>query len=156
MPLWRSVISRFLIGLGIGIGLSAAHARSGIDLHAAMLRLLIPIKRLALLVPLLSGLAASPALAGSVTGTVTITIQAPLKVVFSPLVPTVLCTAAAGTVVATLSTTGGDGSAASFTASGGDTADFAVSGANVVVGPNGIAAASCGATENLTVAATQP
>ena len=120
MPLWPSVISRFLMGLSIGIGISAAQAAS------------------------------------SVTGTVTITLQAPLKVVFAPTAPTVACTAAPGTVVATLSTTGGDGSPASFTATGGDTDDFAVSGSNVVVGPNGVAAASCGATENLSVAATQP
>jgi hypothetical protein len=105
--------------------------------------------------------AAPHAHAGSVTGSVTITIQQLLKLVFTPAAPTVLCNAPAGTVVAALSTTGGDGNAVTYTATGGDTADFAVNGTNVVVGPNGIAAANCPpagqtTTENVTIQATQP
>lgn len=99
--------------------------------------------------------------AGSVTGTVTITIQPAFKLVFTAAAPTIACNAPAGTVVAALGTTGGDGNASTFTATGGDTSDFTVNGTNVVVGPNGIAAANCPPanqtnTENLTVTATQP
>ena len=105
--------------------------------------------------------AAPHAHAGSVTGSVTITIQQPLKLVFTPAAPTVSCNAPAGTVLSALSTTGGDGNAVAYTATGGDTADFTVNGTNVVVGPNGIAAANCPpagqtTTENLTITATQP
>jgi len=105
--------------------------------------------------------AAPHAHAGSVTGSVTITIQQPLKLVFTPAAPTVPCNAPAGTVLSALSTTGGDGNAVAYTATGGDTADFTVNGTNVVVGPNGIAAANCPpagqtTTENLTITATQP
>jgi hypothetical protein len=109
------------------------------------------------LVPLLLvGLLASPAFAGTATGSLEVTIQAPFAEVCTPGAPTIACNAPAGTVVAAITTTGGDGNTATFTATGGDTTDFAVSGSNVVVGPNGIAAADCGKTNNLTITATQP
>ena len=100
--------------------------------------------------------AAPHAHAGSVTGAVTITIQQPLELVFTPAAPTVPCNAPAGTVLSAASTTGGDGNASTFTATGGDTADFAVQGTNIVVGTNGINPANCGTTQNLTIQATQP
>jgi hypothetical protein len=108
---------------------------------------------------LLLGAPAAPissAWAGSVTGTLPITIQAPLAVVFTPAEGMIACNAPAGAVVSAISVTGGDGNPATFTASGGDTSDFAVSGSNVVVGANGIAAAHCGQTLNVTVGASQP
>ena len=94
--------------------------------------------------------------AGSVTGTATITIQAPLGVLFTPPNPSILCNALAGSLVTAISVTGGSGSPATYALTGGDTTDFAVNGANVVVGPNGIAAANCGKTNNITITATQP
>jgi len=106
-------------------------------------------------------LVAAPAFAGSVTLDVPITIQSPPKIALNPPVPSVVCTAPAATVVAGLSLTGGDGNPATYTATGGDTADFSVSGSNLVVGANGIAAANCpppGQTnvENISIKADQP
>jgi hypothetical protein len=49
---------------------------------------------------------ASPALAGSITTSLQITIQAPFVLVFTPPAPTLACTAAAGTVVTALSLRG--------------------------------------------------
>ena len=101
--------------------------------------------------------AAPHAHAGSVTGSVTITIQQPLKLVFTPAAPTVSCNAPAGTVLSAASTTGGDGNASTFTATGGDTADFRLRPSGViVVGPNGISPANCGTNQSLTITATQP
>jgi len=104
---------------------------------------------------------AGHAFAGSVTLSVPITIQAPLNIVVTPPAPSIVCNALAGTVVAGLSATGGDGNTSTYSATGGDTADFGVSGSNIVVGANGIAAANCPAVgqtnvENLTVKADQP
>ena len=70
--------------------------------------------------------------------------------------PSMACNAAPGTFVSAVSVTGGDGNPMTYTASGGDTGDFAISGSNVVVGANGIAAAHCGQTMNVTVSASQP
>lgn len=84
------------------------------------------------------------------------TVQQALALVFNPATPTIACNATPGTVVAAVSTTGGDGNAATFATSGGDTTDFVVNGTNVVVGPSGIAASSCGKTMTVTVTATQP
>ena len=70
--------------------------------------------------------------------------------------PTIACNAAAGSVVSAMSVTGGDGNPATFSATGGDTSDFAVNGVDVVVGTNGIAAANCGKTMTLTITANQP
>jgi hypothetical protein len=121
-------------------------------------------KRLALLV----GLLASPApwssqgqaLAGSVTSTLQITVQAPLQIVFTPPNPTVICSATPGTVVAALSVTGGDGNAPTWAISG-DTTDFALSGSNIVIAAGGITAAGCPVApaltklDNVVVTATQ-
>ncbi len=104
---------------------------------------------------LLSAAAGSSALAASTSNTVTITIQAPLEIVFTPSSPTIACAAAAGTVVSAVSTTGGDGNAVTLTMSG-DTTDFALSGSNVVVASSGITGSDCGKTESVTVTATQP
>jgi hypothetical protein len=96
----------------------------------------------------------------SVRGTLTITITAPLAITFSPSNPTVACQAPPGTVVATLVPTGGDNTTITW-ALAGDTTDFAISGVNLVVGPNGIAASTCPVapattnTVNETVTATQ-
>ena len=99
-----------------------------------------------------------PVAAASVSATLSITVQpasAPLTISFSPLNPTEACTVAAGTVVSTVSTSGGDGNPVTLSMTG-DTTDFVLSGSNVVVGPNGITLADCGMTETVTVTATQP
>ena len=103
----------------------------------------------------LTVLAASQSQAGTVTATVPVTVQQALALVFNPATPTIACNATPGTVVAAVSTTGGDGNAATFATSGGDTTDFVVNGTNVVVGPSGIAASSCGKTNDVTVTAPQ-
>lgn len=113
-------------------------------------------KTFALAVVSLAFLLGSQAWAGSVTNTLPITIQGPLQIVFTPAKPSMACTSAPGTVVSGLSVTGGDGNAVTYTATAGDTGDFAVSGTNVVVGANGIAAASCGTTPTVTLTASQP
>jgi len=53
-----------------------------------------------------------------------------------------------------LSVTGGDGNPITWSISG-DTTDFALSGNNVVVGPNGVAAADCGKVNIVVVTAAQ-
>jgi hypothetical protein len=96
----------------------------------------------------------------SVKGTLTITVTAPLNFTFSPPNPSVACLAPAGTVVTTMVPTGGDNTPISWSLAG-DTTDFAISGANLVVGPNGIATSTCPVapatsnTVNETVTATQ-
>src|SRR5215469_14697660 len=100
--------------------------------------------------------------AGSITvrGTLVITITAPIAISFSPATPSVACQAPPGTVVATMSATGGDNTPITWSLAG-DTTDFAISGAKLVVGPNGIAASTCPVapatttTINETVTATQ-
>jgi hypothetical protein len=100
----------------------------------------------------------SVAVSQTTSATLSITIQfAPLVIAFSPASPTEACNTAAGTVVAAVSTTGGDGNAVTLSLTGGDTTDFALSGSNIVVGPNGIAAANCdNKVHILTVQAVQP
>jgi len=96
----------------------------------------------------------------SVKGTLTITITAPLTITFSPPNPSVACLAPPGTVVATMVPSGGDNTTITW-ALAGDTTDFAISGTNLVVGPNGIAASTSPVapattnTVNETVTATQ-
>jgi hypothetical protein len=96
----------------------------------------------------------------SVKGTLSITVTAPLNITFTPPNPSVACQAAPGTLVTTMSATGGDNTTITWSLAG-DTTDFAVSGANLVVGPNGIAASTCPVapattnTVNETVTATQ-
>jgi len=89
-----------------------------------------------------------------VTPTLFVTIQVPLAIVLTPSAPTEACDAAPGTVVSALSVTGGDGNPITWSISG-DTTDFALSGNNVVVGPNGVAAADCGKVNIVVVTAAQ-
>jgi hypothetical protein len=97
-----------------------------------------------------------PARAGSATSTLSVTIQAPLVIAATPPSPTIACLTPPGTVVSALSVTGGDGNPATFSATGGDTTDFAVAGANVVVAAGGIVSADCGKVNNLQVTGSQP
>ena len=103
------------------------------------------------------GLALLPAgsQAGNVSGTLSIKIQPALAISFAPTSPTVDCTAAPGTVVAAISTSGGNGNAATPAITGGNSTDFAISGSNIVVAANGIASANCGKTQSVTITATQ-
>jgi len=86
-------------------------------------------------------------------GTVNVTPQ--LNLSLSSFVP---CTATPGSEVAVVSSSGGDGNAIKLSLAG-DVTDFALNAtnppANVVVGPNGIAAANCGKTFVETITATQ-
>ena len=97
----------------------------------------------------------------TVRGALVITITAPIAITFSPANPSVACQAPPGTVVTTLSATGGDNTPITWSLAGGDTTDLAISGANLVVGPNGIAGSTCPVapatttTINETVTATQ-
>jgi len=101
------------------------------------------------------------AAAAPVSNNLTILVYAPFKFTFSPPAPLLACNAAAGTLVATMVPSAGDGNPASYAISG-DTTDFALSGSTVVVGPNGIAPANCPVPPALTttlivgVAGTQP
>jgi hypothetical protein len=79
----------------------------------------------------------------------------PLSVSLSPASASVLCNAAPGTKVSTASTSGGNGNPVTYLISAGDTGDFAMSGADVVVGPNGVAAANCSTNQIVSVSATQ-
>jgi hypothetical protein len=94
--------------------------------------------------------------AASVSGTLTVVVAPPaLAMVINPSNVNEACEVPAGAVVSQLSATGGDGNPVTFSISGGDTTDFAINGANVVVGPNGIAKANCGASQSVTVTASQ-
>jgi hypothetical protein len=127
------------------------------QLLAALAVLCIPCKELAQAAEVNATLTATTL---SVKGTLTITITAPLSITFSPPNPSVACLAPPGTVVTTMSTTGGDNTTITW-ALAGDTTDFAISGTSLVVGPNGIAASTCPVapattnTVNETVTATQ-
>jgi len=66
------------------------------------------------------------------------------------------CDAPAGTVVARILMSGGDGKPISYAITGGDSADFRLRGSTIVVGTNGISPANCGTNQKLTVTATQP
>jgi hypothetical protein len=87
---------------------------------------------------------------------VAIHIYTPLAVVVTPAAPTVPCGSPPGTVVASISYQYGDGNAVGAPTIAESGSDFAISGANVVVGPNGIAVANCGMTENVTITVNQP
>jgi hypothetical protein len=109
-------------------------------------------------ITVVAGLSLAPlaAVAGSVSGTLTVVVAPPaLAMVINPSNVDEACAVPEGTVVSQLSTTGGDGNPVTFSLTGGDTTDFAISGSNVVVGPNGIATADCGQTEAVTVTASQ-
>lgn len=78
---------------------------------------------------------------------------AALHLALSPAVP---CEAVPGTVVASIRVSGGDGNPVSLAFSGGDVADFALVGTDVVVAGAGIAPARCGSLRTVTIQATQP
>lgn len=107
------------------------------------------------LAPFAGPICVTQALAASVSGTLTVVVAPQvLAMVINPSTVNEACEVAAGTVVSALSTVGGNGNPVTF-ALAGDTTDFALSGSNVVVGPNGIAAANCNATQTMTVTASQ-
>jgi hypothetical protein len=93
------------------------------------------------------------AFAQAATANAVITKSSPLKLVTSGVL--VDCSWAPGTVVMKMSSTGGDGKAVTYTLGGTPSGDLAISGSNIIVGPNGIAAANCGTVENITINATQ-
>jgi hypothetical protein len=100
--------------------------------------------------------AGSPARAGSVSATLSVTIRAPLTISFNPPNPSVDCLAPAGTVVAEVTTAGGSGSPVSLSITGGDNVDFALPGSNVLVATGGIASGHCLTSQSVIVTATQP
>ena len=75
-----------------------------------------------------------------VSGNLTITVVAPFAFSFSPPQPTIMCTAAPGTVVTTMVPSGGDPNGTpAYTIAGGDPANaYAISAASIVVGPSGL------------------
>ena len=78
----------------------------------------------------------------------------PLTVAFTPAAVTVPCDAKAGAVIATFTTTGGNGKPITPVLSG--TTNFALQGSRVVVAPAGIASSACGGkSEMVTVTAMQ-
>ena len=70
---------------------------------------------------------------------------------------TLACSSPPGTMIAVLSTSGGDGNPVSYKLSGTApiVSDLRIMGTALVVGPSGIAAAHCGSKGNVTVQATQ-
>ncbi len=97
--------------------------------------------------------------AATVSGTLTIVIAPPaLALVINPSNVGEACEVPAGTVVSQLSISGGDGNPVTFalTPVNKNATDFVISGSNVVVGANGIAAADCGETEAFAITASQP
>jgi hypothetical protein len=115
-------------------------------------------RHLAIVSVVLIGLISNQALGANTSATLTITVYSPLGVSFSPSSPSISCSSPAGTVVTTITSTGGDSNSIGITLTG-DTSDFALSAAslpaNVIVGQNGIAASSCGKTDSVTITATQ-
>jgi hypothetical protein len=114
-------------------------------------------KRLPFLTLLLFALLLGPVARAStsVSQSFTITIYPALVIVFTPAAPSIGCTTPAGTVVSTLSVTGGDGNPVSYSITGGDTTDFVLSGTSIVVASGGITSPDCGKSESVTVTATQ-
>ncbi len=105
-----------------------------------------------------------PAYSGSVSGTLSVTIQPaqsqPLMITLSPTTASLACNVAPGALVSAASTTGGDGNPVTFSLavpSGFTAADFAIdpNKGTVSVGANGIVLADCGKSLNLTVTANQ-
>ena len=94
--------------------------------------------------------------ASTVSQTLSIVVQGSFVLVVNPSSVTLACAAAPGTVVASMTTSGGDGNAITFTLTGNNTTDFVISGKNVVVAPAGIAPANCGKTFADTLTASQP
>lgn len=75
-----------------------------------------------------------------------------LHLAFAAAVP---CNAPPGTIVAAIRSSGGDGSPVALSLSAGDTADFALSGATIVVAAGGIAPGHCDLLRTVTITATQ-
>lgn len=97
--------------------------------------------------------------AATVSGTLTVVIAPPaLAMIINPSNASEACEVPAGTVVSQLSISGGDGNPVTFalTPVNNGATDFVISGSDVVVGVNGIAAADCGETEAFTITASQP
>ncbi len=111
-----------------------------------------------LLIIAASLLAAGAAQAGSASSTLPLSVRAsPLVVAASGV--TAECSWPAGTVVAVYSVIGGNGRPITWALTPVMT-DFVLSTllgptTNVIVGPNGIASATCGTPVNVTVTATQ-
>jgi hypothetical protein len=98
-------------------------------------------------------LSVGAALAGSTSQTVPLSVRAlPLHADVTGI--TAECSWPAGTVVAQYAASGGNGQPITWTLTG-DTADFAMSGSSLVVGPSGIASGNCGKVNTVTVTATQ-
>jgi hypothetical protein len=99
--------------------------------------------------------APEPALAADVSVPFHIEIvPPPLTVAFTPAAVTVPCDTKAGTVIATVTTAGGNGKPITPVLSG--STNFALRGSQVVVAPAGIAAPACsGKSEMVTVTAMQ-
>jgi hypothetical protein len=106
-------------------------------------------------------IAATQSGVGSATATAQITIQQPLVISANPPEVTMPCTSPPDTFISALSAAGGNGNPVTYRTTAGDTSDFAMSGADLVVGPNGIDPAHCppaGQTNTLdvTVTGSQP
>ena len=94
------------------------------------------------------------AYAGSSVGSVTVNKVSPLRLMTAGV--TADCTWPIGTVVMSMSTTGGNGNAITYTLGGTPTGDFVISGSNLIIGPNGVAPANCGKVEIVTITVSQP
>jgi hypothetical protein len=64
------------------------------------------------------------------------------------------CNAAPGSYIASVYTSGGDGTAITLQITG-DTADFALDGMDLVVGKSGISPRHCGTNQAVSITATQ-
>lgn len=94
------------------------------------------------------------AIAGTVSSSATVTRNA-TPLVVNIIGFTVDCSWAAGTTVATLSTSGGNGKPVVYTFGGTAPVDLVISGNFLKLGSTGIAPANCGTTEPITINATQ-
>src|SRR5271165_3072394 len=104
--------------------------------------------------------ASAHAQAANVGTTLTITIQpGALMALLNPSSATEACSVAGGTVVSTVSVSGGDGNPITLSMTG-NTTDFVLSAttppANVVVAPGGVILADCNKSYTNTITATQP
>jgi hypothetical protein len=79
---------------------------------------------------LTSVLLASPVLAA----------ESELKLAVNPPKPKIVCSAAAGTVVATISVSGGNGGPLALKLTGDAAEKFAIKGDDIIVGPKGLSA----------------
>ena len=104
--------------------------------------------------------ASAHAQAANVAATLTITMQAgALAALLNPSSATEACNVPGGTVISTVSISGGDGNPITLSMTG-NTTDFALSAttppANVVVAPGGVILADCNKSYTNTITATQP